>query len=92
MAVSTGLILVMVEILVRSIEPVLASTGMSEFFLGLIIIPIFGNVVDHIVAITAAAKNRIDLSITIPVGSAVQVAAFILPILVVLGFYHREAV
>lgn len=86
MIVSTGFIVAMAEILVGSIEPVLARTGMSEFFLGLIIIPIFGNVVDHIVAITTAVKNRMDLSVIISVGSAVQVAAFVLPIIVFLSF------
>ena len=55
-------------------------------FVGLILIPIFGNVVDHIVAITVGLKNKMDLSLTISVGSAAQVACLVLPMIVLVGF------
>ena len=61
-------------------------TGISQMFIGLILIPIFGNVVDHIVAISVALKNKMDLSLTISVGSAAQVACLILPLVVLVSY------
>ena len=85
LAVSTGGIVFVSELLVGSIIPFAESTGISEVFIGLILIPIFGNVVDHIVAITVAMKNRMDLSLTISVGSAAQVACLVMPVIVLIG-------
>ena len=69
------------ELLVGNIMPFVEVTGISEIFIGLILIPIFGNVVDHIVAITVALKNKMDLSLTISVGSAAQVACMVVPVI-----------
>ena len=74
------------ELLVGSILPFVESTGISQVFIGLILIPIFGNVVDHMLAISVALKNRIDLSLTIPVGSAAQVACLVIPMLILISF------
>ena len=74
LAASTGGIVFVSNYLVESIVPFVEETGVSEVFVGLILIPIFSNVVDHIVAISVALKNRMDLSLTISVGSAAQVA------------------
>ena len=73
------------ELLVGSILPFVESIGISEVFVGLILIPIFSNVVDHIVAISVAMKNRMDLSLTISVGSAAQVACLIIRAVVLIG-------
>ena len=73
------------ELLVGSIVPFVEETGISEVSIGLILVPIFGNVVDHIVAITVALKNKMDLSLTISVGSAAQVACLILPVVVLIS-------
>lgn len=78
---STGGMVLISEVLVESIIPFVETTGISEVFIGLILIPIFGNVVDHIVAISVAMKNRMDLSLTISVGSAAQVACMVLPVI-----------
>ena len=86
LAASTGGIVLISEHLVGSIIPFVESTGIPQVFIGLILIPIFSNVVDHIVAITVAMKNRMDLSITISVGSAAQVACLILPAIVLIAF------
>ena len=83
-ASTTGIVVVS-ELLVGSIIPLVESTGVSEVFVGLILIPIFGNVVDHIVAISVALKNRMDLSLTISVGSAAQVACLVLPAVVLIS-------
>ena len=77
LAATTGGMVVVSELLVASIVPLVEETGISQMFIGLILIPIFGNVVDHIVAISVALKNKMDLSLTISVGSAAQVACLI---------------
>ena len=82
---STGGIALVSEILVGTILPLVEETGISQVFIGLILIPIFSNVVDHFVAINVALKNRMDLSLTISVGSAAQVACLVLPIIVLVG-------
>ena len=87
---TAGMILVS-ELLVGSIEPFMAATGISQVFMGLILIPILSNVVDHIVAITVALKNRMDLSLTVSVGSAAQVASLVLPVIILVGFATGHA-
>ena len=83
---STGGMILISELLVSSILPFIEVTGISQVFIDLILIPIFGNVVDHIVAITVALKNKMDLSLTISVGSAAQVACLITPLVLLTGF------
>ena len=85
LGVSTAGIVFISDYLVESIIPFVESTGISEVFVGLILIPIFSNVVDHIVAISVAMKNRMDLSLTISVGSAAQVACLVLPAIVIVS-------
>lgn len=70
------------EFLVGAVEPVVATLGVSELFLGIIIIPIIGNVAEHIVAVQVAYKNKMDLSLAISLGSSTQVALFVAPFLV----------
>ena len=70
------------EILVSAVEPVIASLGITEFFLGVIIIPLVGNVAEHLVAVQAAWKNRMELSLAISFGSSMQIALFVAPLLV----------
>ena len=86
LAASTGGMILISELLVGSILPFVEETGISQVFIGLILVPIFGNVVDHIVAITVALKNKMDLSLTISVGSAAQVACLVLPIIVIVSY------
>ncbi len=70
------------EILVSAIEPVVEALGITQFFLGVIIIPLVGNVAEHLVAVQAAWKNHMDLSLAISVGSSMQIALFVAPMLV----------
>ncbi|MEN8098211.1 MAG: calcium/proton exchanger [Chloroflexota bacterium] len=70
------------EILVGSVEPVLESLGWTEFFLGIVIIPLVGNAAEHWVGVQVAAKNQMDLSLEISVGSSLQIALFVAPLLV----------
>ena len=75
-------IVVMSEFLVGSVEPVVAKLGWSELFVGVIIVPIIGNVAEHLVAVQMALKNRIELSVSIALGSSLQIALFVAPVLV----------
>jgi Ca2+:H+ antiporter len=70
------------ELLVGAVEPVVASLGISEFFLGIVLIPLIGNVAEHLVAVQVAAQNNMDLSVEISVASSLQIALFVAPVLV----------
>ncbi len=82
LALSTAAVVWLSEILVHSVEAVMATSGLSEFFLGIILIPIIGNVAEHLVAVQVALKNKIELSLEIALGSSLQVALFVAPVLV----------
>lgn len=75
-------IVVLSEILVGAVEPVVEELGISEFFLGIILIPLVGNVAEHVVAVQVAIKNKMELSLSISLGSSLQIALFVTPILV----------
>ena len=83
--VSTGFIVWMSEILVGSVEHTVRALGLSEFFVGIIIVPLIGNVAEHLVAVQAALKNRMELSMSISLGSSLQIALFVAPVLVFLS-------
>lgn len=70
------------EILVGAIEPTAHELGLSDIFVGVFVVAILGNAAEHASAITAALKNRMDLSLSIAIGSSVQVALFVAPLLV----------
>jgi len=82
LVVSTALVAWLSEILVGVTEETIAALGVSEFFLGVIIIPIVGNAAEHGAAVMMAAKNKMDLSFAVAVGSSTQVALFVAPLLV----------
>jgi Ca2+:H+ antiporter len=77
---------VMSEILVGSIVEAADTFGLSEFFVGLIIVAIVGNAAEHWVAIYFAAKDKMDLAVNISIGSSAQIALFVAPVLVLLSF------
>jgi Ca2+:H+ antiporter len=76
----------MSEILVGSIEAASDSIGLSEFFIGVIVVAIVGNAAEHWVAVLVAIKNKMDLSVNIAIGSSAQIAMFVAPVLVLLSF------
>lgn len=80
--VVTALVAWLAEILVGVTEETIATLGVSEFFLGIIIIPLVGNAAEHGAAVMMAAKDKMDLSFAIAVGSSTQVALFVAPLLV----------
>ena len=73
------------EVLVHTLEPAVASLGISEFFIGIILIPLIGNLAEHVVGITLAYKNKMDFSLITSIGSATQIALFAVPVLVLFG-------
>ena len=77
---------VMSEILVGSIEAASHSVGLSQFFIGVIVVAIVGNAAEHWVAVLVATKDKMDLSVNIAIGSSGQVALFVAPVLVLLSF------
>ncbi len=83
--VSTVFIAWLSEILVGAVEPVVHQWGITEFFLGIIIIPLVGNVAEHLVGVQVAIKNKIELSLAISLGSSLQIALFVAPLLVFLS-------
>jgi len=70
------------ELLVGAVEPVVVALGVSEFFLGIILIPIVGNVAEHLVSVKVAIENQMDLSVEIAIASSLQIALFVAPVLV----------
>ncbi len=82
LGLSTVCVAYLSELLVTSVEPVVVSLGISEFFLGIILIPLIGNVAEHLVAVKVAAQNKMDLSVEISVASSLQIALFVTPLLV----------
>ncbi len=73
------------ELLVHSVEPVSKSLGFSQFFVGLIVIPLVGNVAEHYSAITFARRNRMELALSIAANSSTQIAVFVAPLLVLVS-------
>ena len=83
--VSAGLLAVLSEVLVGSIEPFIKQFGLSEMFVGVILIPTIGNLAEHLVAVQLAYKNRSEFAMAVTFGSSLQVALFVAPVLVLLG-------
>lgn len=85
LALATAGIVWLSEVLVGVVEPVVASLGVSEFFLGIILIPIIGNAAEHLVAVQFASQNKMALSVEIAVSSSLQIALLVAPVLVFLS-------
>jgi Ca2+:H+ antiporter len=80
--VATAFVALESEFLVGSLEPALADIGLSEFFVGLILIPIVGNAAEHSSAVLFAVRNKLDVTLEIAIGSSTQIALFVAPALV----------
>ncbi len=90
LAAATLGIVIMSEFLVGSVEPVVEQLGWTEFFVGIIIVPIIGNVAEHLVAVQVAMKDQMDLSLNISLGSSLQIALFVAPVLVFVSLLFRN--
>jgi Ca2+:H+ antiporter len=74
------------EFLVGTIENVRDSVGLTEVFVGVIVVAIVGNAAEHSSAILMAMKNKMDLSVGIAIGSSLQIALFVAPVLIFLSY------
>jgi Ca2+:H+ antiporter len=84
---ATLLVAIESELLVGSLEVASEGLGLSAFFTGVILLPIVGNAAEHATAVTVAMKNKMDLSISVAVGSSLQIALFVIPLLVIIGWF-----
>jgi len=91
LAAATAAIAWVSELLVGAIEPTAHEFGLSNVFVGVFVVAILGNAAEHASAITAAMKNHMDLSIGIAIGSSVQVALFVAPVLVLASLWVGPA-
>jgi Ca2+:H+ antiporter len=82
LVLATVLVAVESESLVGSLEPALRTLGLSELFVGLIVVPIIGNAAEHSSAVLFAIRNKVDVTLEIAIGSSTQVALFVAPALV----------
>ena len=78
------------EFLVDSIPAITKNSSLTETFVGLILLPIVGNAAEHVTAVTSAMKNKMDLAIGVAVGSSTQIALFVTPLLVVVGWIINQ--
>jgi len=86
LALATALIAWMSEILVSQIAPVTRALGMTELFVGVIVVALVGNAAENSTAIIMARRNKMDLSVAIATGASTQIALFVAPVLVFLSF------
>lgn len=86
MTIVTVIIAFCAEAMVSGIEDITSTGVISEEFVGLILLPIVGNACEHVTAITVAMKDKMDLAIGVAIGSSMQVALFLIPLLVIIGW------
>jgi Ca2+:H+ antiporter len=90
LAVTVAIVL-MSEVLVGAIEPTAEAWGLSDLFIGLMLVPLVGNIAEHLVAVQMALRNKMDLSIAIAIGSGLQIALFVAPVLVLVSQFVGPA-
>jgi Ca2+:H+ antiporter len=83
--VCTLLVALESEMLVDSLEVATSQLGLTALFTGVILVPIVGNAAEHATAVTVAMKDKMDLSLSVAVGSSMQIALFVAPVLVIAG-------
>lgn len=86
LALVTVVVAICADYLVDSIDSLVEVTGISKTFVGMILLPIVGNAAEHVTAILMAIRNKLDLTMNVAVGSSMQIALFLLPFLVILGW------
>jgi Ca2+:H+ antiporter len=78
------------ELLVGSLEEATSRLGLTALFTGVILLPIVGNAAEHATAVTVAMKDKMDLSVSVAVGSSLQIALFVAPVLVIAGWFMHQ--
>lgn len=92
LAVTAFFIALESEMIVDGIDHVIANYGLSEVFIGIILIPLIGNVAEHASAIIMAIKNKVDICVEIAVGSSIQIALFVAPLLILVSFFSGKPI
>jgi Ca2+:H+ antiporter len=87
LVIATALVALMSEFLVGAVEAARASLGLSEVFVGVIVIAIIGNAAEHSTAVAMAMKNKMGLSLEIAIGSSLQIALFVAPVLIFFSYF-----
>ncbi len=90
LVIATGAVAWMSEFLVGAVEAARSSFGVTETFVGVIVIAVIGNAAEHSTAVTMALKNKMDLAIGIAVGSSLQIALFVTPVLVLASLFFPK--
>jgi Ca2+:H+ antiporter len=91
LAASTSLVAWMSEILVGSVEPAAHALGLSSLFVGIVVVAIVGNAAEHSTAVLVAVRNRMDLTLGIAIGSSIQMALFVAPLIVLASLFVGPA-
>lgn len=78
------------EMLVDTLEVATSQLGLTALFTGVILVPIVGNAAEHATAVTVAMKDKMDLSVSVAVGSSMQIALFVAPVLVIAGWVFGQ--
>ncbi|SJL09589.1 uncharacterized protein ARMOST_12969 [Armillaria ostoyae] len=86
LTVVTVLVAVTAEWLVDSIDGMTSNSPISKEFVGMILLPIVGNAAEHVTAVTVSVKDKLNLSLGVAVGSSIQIALFVIPFIVTLGW------
>jgi Ca2+:H+ antiporter len=86
LVIVTILVAVCAEYLVDSIDSIVETAHISKTFIGLVLLPIVGNAAEHVTAVIVAYKGKMDLAINVAIGSSMQIALFVTPFLVILGW------
>ncbi|NEP49503.1 MAG: calcium/proton exchanger [Moorea sp. SIO3C2] len=90
LVVVTLLVALESELLVDSLESATSQLGLTALFTGVILLPVIGNAAEHATAVTVAMKNKMDLSVSVAVGSSLQIALFVAPVLVLAGWFMGQ--
>ena len=86
LGIATAVTALVSELLVEGISEATEALGLTEFFVGVIVVAVVGNAAEHFSAVTMEMKNKMDLAVTIATGSSTQIALFVAPVLVMLSF------
>jgi Ca2+:H+ antiporter len=87
---ATAMVAIESELLVGSLEEATSKLGLTALFTGVILVPIIGNAAEHTTAVTVAIKNKMDLSVSVAMGSSMQIALFVAPVLVIAGWILKQ--
>jgi Ca2+:H+ antiporter len=86
LVVTTVAVAICAEYLIDSIDSIVATAHISKTFIGLILLPIVGNAAEHVTAVVVALKDKMDLALGVAIGSSMQIALLVTPLLVILGW------